>query len=104
MTLPGRPRLAPVIGVFVAVGLAGLAMALPAVTGWAVHVNSFPPLHAEWDPRTGPGTLPSLVVAAFAVWFSVDLALRLPWRGLLLATYAAGVAWLFSLALVDGRD
>jgi hypothetical protein len=79
-------------------------MALPAITGWAVHVNSFPPLHAEWDPRTGPGTLPSLVVAAFAIWFSVDLALRLPWRGLLLATYAAGVVWLFSLALVDGRD
>jgi len=79
-------------------------MALPALTGWDVHVRSFPPLHAEWDPRIGTGTLPSLVVAALAVWFSVGLAQRLPWRGLLGTSYAAGVAWLFGLALVDGRD
>lgn len=104
MTHPGRPRLAPFIGLFVAVGLAGLAMALPAVTGWDVHVRYFPPLHAEWDPRFGAGTLPSLLVAGLAAWFSIDLAQRLPWRGLLLAAYAGGVAWLFSLALVDGED
>jgi hypothetical protein len=79
-------------------------MALPAVTAWDVHVRSFPPLHAKWDPRTGAGTVPSLVVGALAVWFSVGLAQRLPWRRLLLAAYAGGVAWLFSLALVDGKD
>jgi hypothetical protein len=90
------------MGVFGAVGLAGLAMALPALTGWDVHVRSFPPLHAEWYPRIGPGTLPSLVLGALAVWFAVGLADRLPWRTLLVSTYAAGVAWLFSLALVDG--
>ncbi len=84
-------------------GLAGLAMALPAVTGWDVHVRSFAPLHAEWDPRIGPGTLPALLVGVLAVWLSVGLAERLPWRVLLLATYAGGVAWLFSLALVDGE-
>ena len=93
----------PVIGVFVAVGVAGLAMALPEVLDWDVHVRSFPPLHAEWDPRIGPGTLPAVLVGALAVWQSVGLAQRLPWRGLLLATYAAGTAWLFSLALVDGE-
>jgi hypothetical protein len=96
--------MAPLIGVFGAVGLAGLAMALPALADWDVHVRYFPPLHAEWDPRTGPGTAPAVLVGVLAVWFSVDLARRLPWRPLLLATYAAGVAWLFSLALVDGRD
>jgi hypothetical protein len=96
--------MAPLIGVFGAVGLAGLAMALPALTDWDVHVRYFPPLHAEWDPRTGPGTLPALVVGALAVWFSIGLAERLPWRGLLVAAYAGGVAWLFSLALVDGED
>ena len=78
-------------------------MALPAATGWDVHVRSFPPLHAEWDPRIGPGTLPALLVGALAVWLSVGLAQRLPWRVLLPATYAAGVAWLISLALVDGE-
>ncbi len=92
----------PLWGFFVALALAGLAMAIPALTGWDVHVRYFPPLHAEWDPRLGPGSLPALLVGALAVWFSVGLAQRLPWRGLLLATYAGGVAWLFSLALVDG--
>ncbi|MCW2848376.1 MAG: hypothetical protein JWR90_2350 [Marmoricola sp.] len=77
-------------------------MALPALTGWDVHVRYFPPLHAEWDPRTGMGTLPSLLVGALAVWQAVGLAERLPWRTLLLSSYAGGVAWLFSLALVDG--
>jgi hypothetical protein len=79
-------------------------MALPAVTGWDVHVRSFPPLHAEWDPRIGPGTLPALLIAALAVWQSVDLAMRLPWGALLLSSYAAGLAWLLSLAFVDGRS
>lgn len=92
----------PLVGLFVALSLAGLAMAVPAVTGWNVHMRYFPPVHAEWNPRLGPGTLPALLVGALAVWFSVGLAQRLPWRGLLLAAYAAGVAWLFSLALVDG--
>jgi methylthioxylose transferase len=103
MTITGRPRLAPLFGVFVAVGLAGLAMALPAITDWDVHVRSFPPLHAEWDPRLGPGTLPALLVGALAVWQSVGLAERLRWRALLLTAYAGGVAWLFSLAFVDGK-
>ena len=38
------------------------------------------------------------------MWWSVSLAARLPWRALLLASYAGGVAWLFSLAFVDGKD
>jgi methylthioxylose transferase len=104
MTTAARTRLTPLIGVFVAVGLIGLAMVVPALTGWHVHVNSFPPLHAEWDPRVGVGTLPALVVGGLAAWWSVDLARRLPWPRLLLATYGGGLAWLFSLALVDGKE
>ena len=79
-------------------------MALPAVTGWDVHVRWFPPLHAIWEPRLGPGTVPALVLGALAVWAALGLSERLPWRTLLVSTYAAGVAWLFSLALVDGED
>src|SRR6478609_7370642 len=104
MTPRARHSPAPFIGLFVAVGLAGLAMALPAVTGWDVHVRSFPPLHAQWDPRLGPGTLPAVLVGVLAAWWAVPLADRLRWWQLLASAYVGGVAWLFSLAFVDGRD
>ena len=78
-------------------------MAVPAVTGWDVHVRSFPPVHAIWDPRLGPGTVPALLTGLLAMWFSIGLSERLGWRALLLTTYAAGVVWMFSLALVDGE-
>jgi methylthioxylose transferase len=99
-----RARFAPLVGLAFGVVLATVAMALPAITGWDVHVRYFPPLHAEWDPRTGIGTLPALLVGGLAVWWAVPLAERLPWRGLLLTSYAGGLAWLFSLAFVDGKD
>jgi len=99
-----RRHLALPIGLFVAVGLAGLAMAIPAITGWDVHVRYFPPLHAEWDPRFGPGTLPTVLVAALASWWAVPLAQRLGWWPLLGTAYVAGLAWMFSLAFVDGAD
>ena len=57
----GRPA---AWGLLVAVALMVLAMGVPAVTGWNVRVNSFPPLHAEWDPRVGWGTVPAIVLAA----------------------------------------
>src|SRR5690242_6087936 len=96
-------RTAPFVGLAFGLVLATVAMALPAITGWDVHVRYFPPLHADWDPRSGIGTLPAMLVAVLAVGWSVSLAARLPWRGLLLASYAGGVAWLFSLAFVDGK-
>ncbi len=92
------------MGVFVAVFLAGLGMALPALTGWDVHVRYFPPLHAEWDPRFGPGTVPALLVGALAAWWAVPLATRMRWGQLLAAAYAGGLAWMFSLAIVDGSE
>ena len=100
---PAR-RSAPFVGLAFGLLLVTVAMALPAITGWHVHVNHFPPLHADWDPRLGPGTVPALLLGALAVRWSVPLAGRLRWRSLLLASYAGGVAWMFSLALVDGRD
>jgi len=98
-----RPDVAAWGGVVGAVALVGLAIAVPAATGWKVHVRSFPPLHAAWQPRVGPGTLPALLVAGLAARHAVDAAQRLRWRALLAATYAAGLAWMLSLALVDGR-
>ncbi|MBW8751065.1 MAG: hypothetical protein JF565_06515 [Propionibacteriales bacterium] len=92
------------LGLALAVGLVALAMAVPAVTGWDVHVRSFPPLHAEWDPRLGPGTVPAVVLAALSSWHAVTLSERLSWRRLLVAAYVVGLAWMLSLAFVDGPD
>ena len=104
MTPSGRRRDLPLLGLLAAVGLAGLGMAIPALFDWDVHVRWFPPVHAIWDPRVGAGTAPALLVGGLAIWQSIGLAQRLRWQHLLLATYAAGLAWLFSLAYVDGSD
>ena len=96
-----RPR-AAWAGLVAALLLAAAGMAVPAITGWDVHVRYFPPLHAEWDPRLGLGTLPAIVMAFLAVRWSVDLAVRLSWGRLLVASYAAGLGWMVTLALVDG--
>ena len=97
-------RISPFAGLAFGILLAAVAMALPAITGWDVHVRHFPPLHADWDPRLGPGTLPAVLLGGLAILWAVPLAERLRWRTMLLASYAGGVAWLFSLAFVDGRE
>src|SRR4051794_9808517 len=101
---PRRARRAAWIGLSTAVALVALAMVLPAATGWNVHVFHFAPLHADWDPRVGPGTAPAVLLAIAAAWTAVDVADRIPWRRLLLAAYAVGLGWMLALALVDGRD
>jgi hypothetical protein len=103
-TTDAATRRAPAVGVAVGLGLVALAMAVPAVTGWDVHVKSFPPLHAEWRPRVGPGTVPSVALALLAARYAARLADRLPWRGLLVVAWLAGVGWMLALAFVDGRD
>ncbi|WP_433447519.1 hypothetical protein ACQPXS_05645 [Streptomyces sp. CA-142005] len=62
----------------------------------------WPPLFADWDPHLGPGTPAAMAVAAATVTCGPALAARLPWRGLLAAAWAAALAWILSLALVDG--
>ena len=89
-------------GITVTLVLVALAMAIPAAAGWDVHVRGFPPLLAEWGPRAGAASAAPLALAVLAACFAVDLAERLPWRWLLAAVFAAGLAWMLSLALVDG--
>lgn len=62
----------------------------------------WPPLLASWDPHVGPGTPAAVVSAVAVVAYGPVLAARLPWRGLLLAAWAASLTWTLSLALVDG--
>ncbi|MGW4568224.1 hypothetical protein ACWEN3_39645 [Streptomyces sp. NPDC004561] len=62
----------------------------------------WPPLFADWDPHVGPGTPAAVAVAAATVVYGPALAVRLPWRGLLASAWATALAWILSLALVDG--
>jgi hypothetical protein len=75
---------------------------VPHLTHWRVYVQSFPPLHARWMPRVGPGTVPAIVLAAGGVLYAPMAARRLRWRWLLLAAFGYGLAWLLALAFVDG--
>ncbi|MEP7765848.1 hypothetical protein [Sanguibacter sp. 25GB23B1] len=98
-----RPRLtAPWWGLGAAVVLMLCAAAIPAVFQWQVRADSFPPLHARWSPRVGPGSLPALAVGIVGATWALSAAGRLPWRRLLTLTWVVGAAWMFSLALVDG--
>ncbi|MUN05636.1 hypothetical protein GLX25_00690 [Agromyces luteolus] len=95
---------APWIGLGIALALIALAMIVPPLLGQSVHIMSFPPLHAEWMPRLGPGTLPAVLLAVAASVWGVPLARRLRWGALLAIAYAAAVAWMVALATVDGWD
>ncbi|MCB5907493.1 hypothetical protein [Streptomyces pinistramenti] len=91
-----------------AAGLAVLLVAAAILIGVSVdapgHVLrlNWPPLAAWWDPHVGPGTPAALAVAAAVIAYGPPLAARLPWRALLLGAWAASMAWIWSLALIDG--
>ncbi|WP_246203489.1 hypothetical protein [Streptomyces tailanensis] len=87
---------------------AALLVVTAALVGVAIkrskdvlHVG-WPPLYANWLPHIGPGTPAALAVAVAVVAYGPTLAARLPWRTLLLTSWATATAWTFSLALVDG--
>lgn len=77
-------------------------MAVPAVLDWNVRIRWFPPLHAEWNPRVGVGTLlvPALAIAALG--YGQRVARTLSWGRLLFVVVGFGFAWMVALALVDG--
>ncbi|MGW0423816.1 hypothetical protein [Streptomyces sp. NPDC003015] len=87
---------------------AALLVLTAVLVGTAIqHQNGslrvgWPPLLASWDPHVGPGTPAAVVVAIAVVAYGPSLAARLSWRPLLLAVWGAGMAWTWSLALVDG--
>ncbi|WP_392676233.1 hypothetical protein [Streptomyces sp. LN785] len=65
-------------------------------------VVHWPPLLASWYPHAGPGTPAAVAVAAAVIAYGPVLAGRLPWRALLATAWAACLAWIFSLAMIDG--
>jgi hypothetical protein len=87
-----------------ALGLVALACVVGAaryLAGRPVHATSAP-FTAVWLPHLGPGTPLALAVAGLVVWHGPRLASALSWRRLMVAGYGAAVAWILSLALVDG--
>ncbi|MFF4486052.1 hypothetical protein ACFY0F_06065 [Streptomyces sp. NPDC001544] len=70
-------------------------------THHTLRVN-WPPLLGSWAPHTGPGTPAALLVAAATVASGPSVAARLPWRALPWTAWAASMAWIWSLALIDG--
>ncbi|GIJ34552.1 hypothetical protein [Micromonospora sediminimaris] len=95
---------ADLIAVGVAVGLFAAAAGVGGLLhllGRPVHASAAP-LFAQWRPHLGPGTPLAVAVAVLVCWRGSALAGRLPWRRLLVLSYATAVAWTLSLALVDG--
>lgn len=90
-------------GVAGALLLIAAALAIPALTGWRVHV-SVPPLHAEWRPRLGPGTPLAVLLGVAGVVWGPRMAASARWGRLLLVSFTASALWLFALATVDGLD
>ncbi|MEV4644254.1 hypothetical protein [Saccharopolyspora sp. NPDC049357] len=92
----------------IALATAALVIAATAIAGVALNRTGVPlhadaaPLFGFLNPHLGPGTPLALALAIAVVAWGPPLASRLPWRGLLAASYAAALAWTVSLALVDG--
>jgi hypothetical protein len=91
------------IGLAVCVVLITAAIAIPALIDWKVFVNSFPPLHAEWMPRVGPGTPAAIALLGLTLAFAHRIQTA-SWRRLMIVTFVLGLAWMLSLATVDGID
>ena len=93
---------AAAVGVSITVGLMVLAMLVPLIFRWDVHAESFPPLNSQWNPRLGPGTLPAAILAVSAVIYAPRLVAATSWPRLMSLVLLSGLAWLTSLATVDG--
>ncbi|MEU9338575.1 hypothetical protein AB0D49_36410 [Streptomyces sp. NPDC048290] len=91
-----------------AAGIAALLVLAAVLIGRHIQSTShtlfvsWPPLLARWGPHVGPGTPAAVLVAAGVVAYGPPLAVRLRWRTLLVAAWATSLAWIVSLALIDG--
>lgn len=60
------------------------------------------PLFGFREMHVGWGTPFAILLAVAGVLWGPELARRLPWRRLLLVTWASSAAWTMSLAMIDG--
>jgi hypothetical protein len=106
-------RAAPWAGLLVALALVAAAFAVPPLTDWEVwsraprsaSPRAIPPLHGLWEPKLfGAGTVPAVLLAIAGWRYGARFAERLTWPRLLVTAYVVGLAWLLTLALVDGPE
>jgi methylthioxylose transferase len=96
-------RLADPMALAVALALIGVA----AYVGHGLKERGLPivlprpPLLAFWHPHLGGGTPLSVLCVLVGLWLQRVVA-ELAWRRLLLAGWILSLAWLCSLALIDG--
>ncbi|WP_447005534.1 hypothetical protein ACRAKI_03095 [Saccharothrix isguenensis] len=90
--------------VLAAVALVASAAVVGVLLGGERTFAGAPPLFAGWFPHVGIGTPFAVLVALLVVVWGPGLAGRLPWRAALGAGYATAVAWISSLAVVDGWE
>jgi hypothetical protein len=95
-------------GLVAAVVVLVASFAAPILAGWDVDARSdsfgVPPTHGLWRAKVGAGTMPALILGALGVWHAEAWARTWSWRRLLVVAYAASLAWLLALALVDGTS
>jgi hypothetical protein len=117
-TLPGRPSQPPaaledaptsrrtgadvaaLVGALVLIGLAAAVGRILLLRGIPIVLPA-PPLLAHWHPHLGWGTPLVLLCVLAGLWLQRRAAL-LSWPRLLLAGWLLALAWLCSLALIDG--
>ncbi len=103
-----RRSRAPAVGLVVAAVVLLASFAVPALLGWDVDARSdmlgVPPTHGFLDPKVAPTSGLAVLIALAGVTWGEALARRLSWRALMLTSYVVGLAWLLSLALVDGES
>lgn len=97
-----HPATLTIAGILVVIVVMVLAHVLPKELDWNVRSRNYPPLHATWMPRTGPGTPFAIAMAVLLLVVGERMARTLSWRSLLVVTGVAAFAWMLCLALVDG--
>jgi hypothetical protein len=81
----------------------GIVTPLKDATSAQIHaVAETAPIFGWWNTHVGWGTGPAILIAIAAVLWGPQVAQRLPWRALTLATWATSFVWAFSLAMIDG--
>ncbi|MEN8707573.1 MAG: hypothetical protein ABF306_15670 [Nocardioides marinisabuli] len=112
-TEPAQRSRAASTGLVLTLVLVVAAFALPVLLDWetwsrasrSAHPWASPPLHGFWDPKLlGPGTAPAVLVAVVGLGWFPRFAATASWGRLLVASYAVAVAWMLSLAFVDGTE